>query len=153
MRKLLFIGLVSLITACKQIPKKKTTSAEAAAPQKEWVDLFNGDSFDGWHQFNSSEMSAAWIIEDGAMVLPDGTGSGKGKQPVCLKDALAYELLNDGSLHHTDIAKMKECIVFREIKGDQGQRIGENDAIREHLQSKQDRKIEKEETSASCHKP
>lgn len=92
MRKLLFIGLVSLIIACKQIPKKKTTTAEATAPQKEWVDLFNGVSFDGWHQFNSSEMSAAWIIEDGAMVLPDGTGSGKGNNIVTDREFTDFEL-------------------------------------------------------------
>ena len=92
MRKLLFIGLVSLIIACKQIPKKKTTTAEAPAPQKEWVDLFNGVSFDGWHQFNSSEMSAAWIIEDGAMVLPDGTGSGKGNNIVTDREFTDFEL-------------------------------------------------------------
>ena len=69
--------MVSLSVACKQTPKKKTTTVEATAPQNEWIDLFDGVSFSGWHQFNSSEMSAAWIIEIGAMVLPDGTEAEK----------------------------------------------------------------------------
>ena len=84
--------MVSLSVACKQTPKKKTTTVEATAPQKEWVDLFDGVSFSGWHQFNSSEMSAAWIIEDGAMVLPDGTGSGKGNNIVTDKEFTNFEL-------------------------------------------------------------
>jgi len=69
MKKILLITFFSLSLACKQTPKKKTTVDEALATQKEWVNLFNGDSFIGWHQFNSSEMSSAWIIEDGAMVF------------------------------------------------------------------------------------
>ena len=70
MKKILLITMVSLSVACKQTPKKKTTTVESNTTEKEWVDLFDGVSFSGWHQFNSSEMSAAWIIEDGAMVLP-----------------------------------------------------------------------------------
>mgnify|MGYP003687498245 FL=1 len=37
-------------------------------------------------------MSAAWIIEDGAMVLPDGTGSGKGNNIVTDKEYTDFEL-------------------------------------------------------------
>ena len=44
------------------------------------------------HQFNSSEMSAV-IIEDGAMVLPDGTGEGKGNNIVTDKEFTNFELL------------------------------------------------------------
>ena len=69
MKKILLIALVSLSIACKQTPKKKTITAEAPAPQKEWIDLFDGVTFKGWHQFNSTEMSTAWIIEEGAMVF------------------------------------------------------------------------------------
>ena len=46
MKKILFIAFVSLIIiACKQIPKKNITTTEAPAPQKEWLDLFDGVSF------------------------------------------------------------------------------------------------------------
>ena len=68
MKKILLIAFVSLSIACKQTPKKKAATAEAPPAQKEWVDLFDGVSFKGWHQFNSTEMSAAWIIEDLSLI-------------------------------------------------------------------------------------
>ncbi|MDA8763224.1 DUF1080 domain-containing protein [Flavobacteriaceae bacterium] len=92
MKKILLILFVSLSVACKEAPKKKTATAEAPAAKKEWVDLFDGVSFKGWHQFNSSEMSDTWVIEDGAMVLPDGTGSGKGNNIVTDKEYTNFEL-------------------------------------------------------------
>ena len=92
MKRILLVAFVSLSIACKQNPKKKAATAEATSAEKEWVDLFDGVSFKGWHQFNSSEMSAAWIIEDGAMVLPDGTGSGKGNNIVTDKEYTNFEL-------------------------------------------------------------
>ncbi len=92
MKKKLFVIIISLILACNETPKKKTTTVESKTTEKEWVDLFDGVSFNGWHQFNSSKMSAAWIIEDGAMVLPDGTGSGKGNNIVTDKEYTNFEL-------------------------------------------------------------
>ena len=76
----------------KQKAKKKQVSTEASLAQKEWIDLFDGVSFKGWHQFNGTEMSEAWIIEDGAMVLPDGTGSGKGNDIVSDREFTNFEL-------------------------------------------------------------
>ena len=92
MKKILLIVFVSLSVACNQTPKKKKVTAEAAPAQNEWVDLFDGVSFKGWHQFNKTEMSSAWVIEDGAMVLPDGTGSGKGNNIVTDKEYTNFEL-------------------------------------------------------------
>jgi hypothetical protein len=92
MKRILLVAFVLLSISCKQNPKKKAATAERASAEKEWVDLFDGVSFKGWHQFNSSEMSAAWIIEDGAMVLPDGTGSGKGNNIVTDKEYTDFEL-------------------------------------------------------------
>ena len=92
MNKILLITMVYLCVACKQAPKKNTSTVESNTKEREWVDLFDGVSFSGWHQFNSSEMSAAWIIEDGAMVLPDGTGEGKGNNIVTDKEYTNFEL-------------------------------------------------------------
>ena len=92
MKKILLIVFVSLSVACNQTPKKKKVTAEAAPAQNEWIDLFDGVSFKGWHQFNKTEMSSAWVIEDGAMVLPDGTGSGKGNNIVTDKEYTNFEL-------------------------------------------------------------
>ena len=92
MKKILLIALISVSIACKQKAKKKQVSSEASLDRKEWIDLFDGASFKGWHQFNSTEMSEAWIIEDGAMVLPDGTGNGKGNDIVSDREFTNFEL-------------------------------------------------------------
>ena len=92
MKKILLIAMMSVSIACKQKAKEKEVSTEASPAQKEWIDLFDGASFKGWHQFNGSEMSEAWIIEDGAMVLPDGTGSGKGNDIVSDREFTNFEL-------------------------------------------------------------
>ena len=68
MKKLMLVTLIAFTVSCKQNPKKKTV-AEAKPVDKEWVDIFDGVSFAGWHQFNSSEISDAWTVEDGAMVF------------------------------------------------------------------------------------
>ena len=92
MKEILLIALISVSIACKQKPMKKESRAETLTIQNEWVDLFDGVSFKGWHQFNMTEMSVAWIIEDGAMVLPDGTGVGKGHDIVTDSEFTNFEL-------------------------------------------------------------
>lgn len=44
-----------------------TTPKNSTELTSEWVSLFNGENFDGWHRYNHSEMSPAWSVEDGAM--------------------------------------------------------------------------------------
>ena len=92
MKKILLVVFVSLCVACNQNTKKNKVTAEVAPAHNEWVDLLDGISFKGWHQFNETEMSSAWLIEDGAMVLPDGTGSGKGNNIVTDKEYTNFEL-------------------------------------------------------------
>jgi len=62
--------------SCQDQPKKKTNKTTPSnieniveSKSSDWVNLFDGKTFNGWHQFNKSEMSPAWSIEDGAMVF------------------------------------------------------------------------------------
>ena len=68
MKKILIITLALLIISCNETPKKKVDQKENPY-QKEWLTLFDGKSFDGWHQFNENKMSTAWEIVDDAMVF------------------------------------------------------------------------------------
>ena len=68
MKKTLIITLTLLIISCNEAPKKKVNQKENPN-QKEWLTLFDGKSFDGWHQFNETKMSPAWNIVDDAMVF------------------------------------------------------------------------------------
>tara|TARA_A100001015_G_scaffold129677_1_gene143866 strand:- start:12136 stop:12864 length:729 start_codon:yes stop_codon:yes gene_type:complete len=77
MKKTILIVVITLTIACKEAPKKKSSQIEPT-PKKEWVALFDGKSFDGWHQFNKSEMSTAWFIEDGTMIFDPKKRTEKG---------------------------------------------------------------------------
>jgi len=54
MKKLLFLIIIS---------------STAFSQNSEWEYLFDGKSFNGWHQYNKNVMSDAWYIENGEMVL------------------------------------------------------------------------------------
>jgi hypothetical protein len=79
MKNLILISLLAVTFACNEQPKKKSTNTVEKTAEKEWVALFDGSSFDGWHQFNGTTMSTAWIIEEGAMVF-DPTKKEKGSR-------------------------------------------------------------------------
>jgi|TARA_B110000444_G_scaffold261441_1_gene313648 hypothetical protein len=63
------------ILSCQDQPKKKTTGEYSVKTEfsesnsTNWVNIFDGKTFKGWHQFNKTEMSPAWTIDDGAMVF------------------------------------------------------------------------------------
>ena len=78
------------ILSCQGQTKKKTKESVSSETEKteksmskDWIDLFDGKTFNGWHQFNKSKMSPSWTIVDKAMVfspndLGENIGSGKG---------------------------------------------------------------------------
>ena len=68
MKKILITILTLHTISCNETPKKKGDQTVKIS-QKEWVTLFDGKSFDGWHQFNETKMSSAWYIVDDAMVF------------------------------------------------------------------------------------
>ncbi len=87
MRKMTIVLLALTIVGvgCKQKETKETTTeAEVEMETKEemedneWITLFDGTSFDGWHVYPGKEVPDAWQLEDGAMILrtteyrPDG---------------------------------------------------------------------------------
>ena len=36
---------------------------------KEWTDLFDGKTLDGWHQYNGGEVSDSWSVENGELIF------------------------------------------------------------------------------------
>ena len=68
MKKILITIATLLIISCNETTKKNVDQTEKSS-QKEWVSLFDGKSFDGWHQFNETKMSSACNIVDNAMVF------------------------------------------------------------------------------------
>ena len=68
MKKIL-ITIVTILIIFVMKPLRKMLIKQKKSSQKEWVTLFDGRSFDGWHQFNETKMSSAWDIVDNAMVF------------------------------------------------------------------------------------
>ena len=44
-------------------------SSFSFSQNSEWTYLFDGKTFNGWHQYNKDKMSDAWYIENGEIVL------------------------------------------------------------------------------------
>jgi len=76
-------ALASLLVACsgeKSVETEETMTE--VVPAEEWIDLFDGQSFTGWHKYGGGEVGKAWKIEDGAIYLDavnkDGWQTGDG---------------------------------------------------------------------------
>lgn len=67
MTKNIFPFYLSLITfffiSCAQ-PREK-----ASEPESEWIKLFDGETFDGWKEYNSDTINPKWQIEDGTIIV------------------------------------------------------------------------------------
>lgn len=75
----------SLLLACNSEKEVETTEENndaIAVVESEWVDLFDGKTFDGWHKYGGGEVGKAWKIENGELYLDavnkDGWQTGDG---------------------------------------------------------------------------
>jgi hypothetical protein len=72
-KKTLFLGLVLLVSACKNETKSTKSAAkitsEEVSPTDEWIYLFDGTSTEGWRAYNGETLPAQWVIEDGSLTF------------------------------------------------------------------------------------
>ena len=74
---LLLTCLAILFLGCKEKTKETTdekadelmATTELEGQEDEWTVLFDGTSFNGWHEYLQEGVSENWKIEDGAMVF------------------------------------------------------------------------------------
>ncbi len=96
---------LALMSGCKEKVDKNKPKQEGAIKldtqqnnssekaEGEWVFLFDGKTFSGWHGYNADEISPEWSVVDGAMVLtPDNDNKAGGKNLVSDKDYTNFEL-------------------------------------------------------------
>ena len=94
MKKLLFTALLAtLVIGCKEKAKEAEEKASEAmaktemeVPKEEWKTLFDGTTFNGWHEYKKENVSEYWEIEDGAMVFNPPKDRKKGED---------YNLISD----------------------------------------------------------
>ena len=62
---LLLAGLVTFsscqgTTQKKKEAEAKTTVEQEAPEQEEWISLFDGETLNGWHQYNGDKIGEEW---------------------------------------------------------------------------------------------
>lgn len=78
MKKLVSVLLLSLgIISCQGNPNKKknieSQKVKTSNVNEEWISLFDGKTFNGWHQYNGESIGKEWAVEKGIMVFnPEG---------------------------------------------------------------------------------
>ncbi|GAB5408652.1 MAG: DUF1080 domain-containing protein [Balneolaceae bacterium] len=58
------ILISTILISCA--PKEKETSPP---PQAEWISLFDGETFDGWKEYNSDTINSKWEIENEMIIV------------------------------------------------------------------------------------
>ena len=66
--KTLFVSASSLMLLALPSHAEENNTLTDAEKAAGWQLLFNGTSFDGWHNFHKEGVSPGWVVEDGAMV-------------------------------------------------------------------------------------
>lgn len=87
MKNLLITAALAIsVIGCKEKVKEAEDKAadamaktEMEVPKEEWQVLFDGTSFDGWHEYKKEAVSEYWKIEDGAMVFYPPTDRKEGE--------------------------------------------------------------------------
>ena len=77
MKKQLILLVVGLVTfsSCQGTTQKKKetetkTEVEQEAPAKEeWISLFDGETLNGWHQYNGDKIGEEWSVKDGVLTF------------------------------------------------------------------------------------
>jgi len=72
MQRLLLFVLALCAIGCNSSPASETPTAPAAAPESEWITLFDGTSTEGWRGYNGKTMPPGWVIVDKVLTFDDG---------------------------------------------------------------------------------
>lgn len=87
--------IAALVFGCKEKTKESVEEkasdvvavAQVEASNSEWITLFDGTSFDGWHEYLEEGVSEHWKIEDNAMVFHPPKEREEGKTYNLISDA------------------------------------------------------------------
>jgi hypothetical protein len=60
---------LSLTVSLTALVASSSCSGPGVAPEPEWVSLFNGEDYTGWHVYGGETVGRAWKVTSGAMYL------------------------------------------------------------------------------------
>lgn len=87
---------IAFLASCGSNQSEENATEEVAETAPEWVDLFDGTSFDNWHIYNhpGEPVSGKWTIEDKTLVFnPEGESEWKVNDLVTDKSFENFELM------------------------------------------------------------
>jgi hypothetical protein len=80
MKKNLFaVTLLALVIFTIPSFAQKDNKLSKKEKKEGWVLLFDGKNFDGWRQYNGTDMPANWVIEDGTIKIFTAEGKEPGR--------------------------------------------------------------------------
>ena len=109
MKKIVMLASLAFVFGCKEKTKQEPAEKEVVVEENvetvsnEWVTLFDGSSFEGWHEYMGEGVSDKWKLEDGAMVFyPPKERNGESYNIVTDKEYTNFTLslewkVNEGS--------------------------------------------------------
>ena len=74
-KQLLFLAGIIILSSCQNLNQKKKTQEEKPAVeekttvQDEWISLFDGETLNGWHQYNGDKIGEEWSVADGVLTF------------------------------------------------------------------------------------
>ena len=76
MKRTLSLLLALTVTSGVRIHAAENNALTPAEKSAGWILLFNGTSFDGWHNFKQEGVKPGWQVKDGALVCVDPHNAG-----------------------------------------------------------------------------
>ena len=70
------LALALFLAACSGGPAAVSEMDTPGGADDGWVALFDGESTDGWHGYNRTDVPTAWTVEDGALHFDPDAGDG-----------------------------------------------------------------------------
>ena len=80
LNKLFLLFLAAIVVSCtggEKAAKEEMAEDTPEVAAEEWINLFDGETLDGWKRYNADEIGPLWTVEDGTIKC-DGTGLGEG---------------------------------------------------------------------------
>lgn len=74
-KQLLFFAGIVILSSCQNLNQKKKIQEEKPAVeekttvQEEWISLFDGETLNGWHQYNGDKIGEEWSVADGVLTF------------------------------------------------------------------------------------
>jgi len=69
-------SVLCVLAGCAETPPPITETASQGGGGGAWIDLFDGETLEGWHTYGKDTIGRAWRVDDGAIYLDAASKAG-----------------------------------------------------------------------------